>query len=200
MRSLYQYLTGYTLTSTNKAEEAIDARVSKFFLNSDDPKLLLDLRHLNGRVKDPKYNPFWEEMPKFLDGKSVVHERRHNGIAYMPFAISVRDRREQILSRLPPDSAAPTTSWIRLIFFPANGFINSAAQYTGKFKDKHAVQQRLLRVHHEDADFAYYQYLLFKTFAVKWRDHCLMQCIYDKAIVLVGEPHKPTPAVSRAHH
>lgn len=28
--SLYQYLTVYTLTSTNKAEEAIDARVSKF--------------------------------------------------------------------------------------------------------------------------------------------------------------------------
>lgn len=200
LRSLYQYLTGYTLTSTNKAEEAIDARVSKFFLNSDDPKLLLDLRHLNGRVKDPKYNPFWEEMQKFLDEKSVVHERRHNEIAYMPFAISVRDLREQILSRLPPDSAAPTTSWIRLNFFPANGFINSAAQYTGKFKVKHAVQQRLLRVHHEDADFAYYQYLLLKTFAVKWRDHCLMQCMDDKAIVPVGEPHKPTPAVSRAHH
>jgi hypothetical protein len=109
-------------------------------------------------LKDPKYDPFLEEMQKFLDEKSVVHERRQNEIAYMPFAISVHDVREQVLSRILPNSAAPTTSWIRLNFFPADGFINSAAQYTGKFKVTHAVQQRLLRVHHEDADFAYFQY------------------------------------------
>jgi hypothetical protein len=107
---LYQYLTGYTLTPSNKAEEDVDVRVSKFLLNSDDPKLLIGLRALNGRVEDPKYDPFLEEMQKFLDEKSVVHERRQNEIAYMPFAISVRDVREQVLCRMPPNSATPTTS------------------------------------------------------------------------------------------
>jgi hypothetical protein len=56
---------------------------------------------------------------------------------------------------MPPNSAAQTT-WIMLNFFPANGFIYSAGQNTVK----HAVKQRLLRMHHEDADFAYFQYQL----------------------------------------
>lgn len=77
-------------------------------------------------------------------------------------------------------------------FFPANGFINSAAQYTGKCKVKHAVQQRLLRVHHEDADFAFYQYLLLKTFAVKRETIALCNAWMTKPFFLLGNPTKHT--------
>ena len=200
LRSMYKYLTGYSIAPTNRAEEAVDLRVSKFLLDSDDPKLILDLRKNNGRVEDPKFEPFWDEAKKYFDEKSVVHERRHTEIVYMPFAVSVRDFRQQILSRMPENSVAPSESWIRLNFYPSNSYVNAAAQYTGRFQVKRAVQQRLLRVQHEDADYAFYQYTLLKNFAVKWRDHCHMQCLDDKAIVPVGDPGKPMTAVSRSHH
>lgn len=55
-------MIGYIFILINKVEEVIDVRVFKFFLNLDDLKLFLDLRYFNGRVKDLKYNFFWEEM------------------------------------------------------------------------------------------------------------------------------------------
>lgn len=199
LRSMYRYLTGNSFSAANEQEESVDLRVAEYLLKSDDPKLVLDLRKYNGRPQDPKLDPFWKELQQYLDEKSVVHERRQNEVSYMPFAISVRDLREQILKRMPPDAIAPSESWLRLNFYPSNPYIESAAKYTGKFKVKYCVQQRLLRVQHEDSDFAFYQYGLLKSMAVKWKDQALMQCLDDKAIIPVGDPKKPLPAVGRTH-
>lgn len=200
LRSMFNFLTGYSNAPENKQEESVDQRVCQFLLNSDDPKLILDLRKNNGRVRDQKYDPFWKELQSYLNEKSVVHERRHTETAYMPFAISVTDLRQQILARLPPNSEAPSESWIRLNFSPSNEYAESAARYTGMFNVRHSVQQRLLRARHADSDFAYYQFTLLKHFAVKWCDFTIMQCLDDKAIIPVGEPGKPTTASSRVHN
>ena len=104
---MYKYLTGYSIAPTNKTEEAVDVRVSKFLLDSDDPNLILDLRKNNGRVQDPKFEPFWDEAKKYFDEKSVVHERWHNEIVYMPFAVPVRDFRQQIISKMPENFCFP---------------------------------------------------------------------------------------------
>lgn len=99
-----------------------------------------------------------------------------------------------------PDSQAPSDSWIRLNFCPSNPYANSAAQYTGQFRVKHAVQQCILRAKHVDSEFAYYQFTLLKHFSVKWREHTMMQCLDDKAIIPIGEPGKPTTVYSRIHN
>lgn len=174
LRSMYRYLTGYSFAPENKAEEVVDVRVAKFLLHSDDPKLIFDLRKNNGRISDPKLDPFWDELGKYLEEKSVVHERRQNEVAYMPFAMSVSDLRQQVLSRLPPNSVAPSVSWLKLNFYPGNPATESATNYTGQFQVKHAVQQRLLRAQHVDSEYGFHQYTLLKHFAVKWKEHCTM--------------------------
>lgn len=46
--------------------------MSKFLLDSDDPKLILDLRKNNGKIEDNKFEHFWAEVKKYLEEKSVV--------------------------------------------------------------------------------------------------------------------------------
>lgn len=54
-------------------------------------ELIFDLRKNNGKTCDPRLEPFWSELGKFSDEKSVVHERMHTDTQYMPFAMSVED-------------------------------------------------------------------------------------------------------------
>ena len=39
-----------------------------------------------------------------------------------------------------------------------------------------------------------------KEASVDYREHTLMQCLYDKAIIPVGEPGKPTTVLSMIHN
>ena len=199
LRNIHAFLTNYEYTPRDKIEENVDKHIS-FLLESQDTDLLFDLRRNNGKVADPKFDPFWEEIGKYLDEKSAVHERRHGDTQYMPFAISVEDLRNQIIERLPEGTPAPSTSWIRLNFHPRNPYSKSAANYTGRFNVKFAVQQRLLRVQHEDSSFGRHQFQLLKSFCVKWRDHCEVQSLDDKAIIPVGEPEHPVSTGVRSHH
>lgn len=149
LRNMYQFLTDYEYTHENKQTAQIDLRTSKILRELDDTELIFDLRKNNEKTCDPRLEPFWSELRKFLDEKSVVHEKMHTDTQYMPFAMSVEDLRNQIMKRLPEGTPAPSTSWIRLNFFcPSNPMHNSAQNYTGKFNIKFAFQQRLLRVQH----------------------------------------------------
>ncbi|XP_065929132.1 uncharacterized protein [Magallana gigas] len=200
LRNIYQFLTDYEYTPENKQTAQIDLRTSKILLELDDTELIFDLRKNNGKTCDPRLEPFWSELGKFLDEKSVVHERRHTDTQYMPFAMSVEDLRNQIIKRLPEGTPAPSTSWIRLNFCPSNPMHNSAQNYTGKFNVKFAVQQRLLRVQHADLPYGKHQFYLLKDFACKWRDHVVLQSLDDKAIVPIGEPGQAVSTGVRAHH
>lgn len=200
LRNMYQFLTDYEYTPENKQTAQIDLRTSKILLELDDTELIFDLRKNNGKTCDPRLEPFWSELGKFLDEKSVVHERRHTDTQYMPIAMSVEDLRNQIIKRLPEGTPAPSTSWIRLNFCPSNPMHNSAQNYTGKFNVKFAVQQRLLRVQHADLPYGKHQFYLLKDFACKWRDHVVLQSLDDKAIVPIGEPGQAVSTGVRAHH
>lgn len=87
---------------------------------------------------------------------------------------------------MPPKSVAPSETWIKLNVYPSNPYRKSAIQYTGEFQVKHAVQHRLLRVQHKDADFAFNQYTILKSFAIRWRDHSYFLCLDDNAIFSCG--------------
>lgn len=200
LRNMFFKLTNFEYCSENRTSADVDERFMKFILSSDDEDLIVDLRKNNGRPCDPKLEPFWDELAKLLDEVSAVDDRRQHSTSYLPFAISIDDLREQVKARLPPDAPTPSNSWIRLNFMPSNPMAKTAENYTGRFNVKFAVQQRLLRAQHEDAQFALHQFYMLKDMAVKYREFAYMQCLDDKAIVPIGEPYRPLSTGVRAHH
>ena len=76
----------------------------------------------------------------------------------MPFVISLRHLQEIISERLQqkfPESthAVPSVEWIRLQFWPANSYTNTALWYTGRFNVKFGIQIRQLRKEHPDSHY-----------------------------------------------
>ena len=63
----------------------------EFVLSCRDPELNVDLRHNNGKPGSTKFDLFWAELEKYLEEKSAVHEKRHDSVLFMPFAVSVQD-------------------------------------------------------------------------------------------------------------
>ena len=195
LRSMFNLLTQFENRSLTDKEEEIDLPVCEFLLAGQGSDLIFDLRNNNGRPSDPKFEPFRDELQKYLDEKSAVHERRQSDIQYLPFVIYVEDLRDQILERMPPGSATPSLSWLRLNFFPSNPYNKAASNYTGRFHVKYAVQQRLVRVQHQDSGFGRRQFKTLKCFACKWRDFALFQSLDDKAIIPVGNSDHPVCSV-----
>ena len=200
LRSINTFLTGDTTAASSAAEAAVDERLLEFLAISDDTDLIWDLRVLNGRPRNPKFDLFWQELGRFLDEKCAVNERRHGDHLYLPLAISVDDLRQQIIKRLPSGTATPSESWVRMNFWPSNAYTRTAMAYTGQFKVKFSVQQRLSCAQHPDAKFAAYQFTIMKNMAVKWREHAEFFSMDDKAIIPVGEPDQVLSTGVRAHH
>ncbi|KAK6189772.1 hypothetical protein SNE40_001768 [Patella caerulea] len=200
LRDIFRFVTQDSAAAETTAQTEVDERFTKYILSSDDADLLYDLRSNNGRPQNEKFDPFWEALAKYLDTSSVVHERRHGDHTYLPVAISMEDLREQVANTLPPECPVPSVSWLRMNFWPTDPHTQSASHYTGRFKVKYAVQQRLIRATHPDSGFAFYQFQMMKKLAVKLRDDAVMICLDDKAIVPVGEPGKPISTNVRSHN
>lgn len=200
LRDMYRFLTRDASAAVSSDERAVDDRVLEFLLQSDAPEMFYDLRKNNGRPKDTKLDPFWNALDSYLEEVSVVQERRHSDKMYMPLAISCQDLIEIIAARLPAGSNLPTRSWLCLNFWPSNAFVRSAVCYTGRFKVKYAVQQRLTRAKHPDSSYAFNLFSMMKELAVKLGKDCALICLDDKSIVPIGEPGSPTSTGVRAHN
>ena len=46
--------------------EEVDKRLANFILESNDIDLLWDLRKLNGHPKNSAFDPFWQELQKYI--------------------------------------------------------------------------------------------------------------------------------------
>ena len=200
LRDMYKFLTGDSASPEYASEKIVDDNFIKWIMNSDDPDLVFDLRENNGRLKNEDYEPFWQEVQKYLDEKSVVHERRSSEITYLPLAISFEDFKNQIAARLPKECKIPSNSWIRLNFWPQNPYNQAAKYYTGRFKVKYAVQQRLLRGQHMDSSYSAHLFSYVKQMAVKYTENMTMICVDDKPVVPIGEPGCPILTGVRAHN
>ena len=99
LRAIFHDLCDDPSASESSEQAAVDSRITKFFLSTEDPDLLLDLRVLNGKPGSTKFDIFWDELQRFVDEQCAVQERRH-GIdhLYLPIAISLEDLRETIKS------------------------------------------------------------------------------------------------------
>ena len=98
---------------------------------------MYDLRHhLAGR--QVKFDTFWDEAKKFIeeDVGVAVDDRRHSTVLHVAKAVSVRDLREQVVSRCPEGTPVPSEEWIRLQFAPTSLSSHIALRYTGKLEVK----------------------------------------------------------------
>lgn len=200
LRNMYRFLKDDDSACDSQGEEDAQQRMVDFLLQSDDVELVYDLRKNNGRHKDPKLDPFWEELGRFLQEKGAVQERRQNEFLFMPFAISVQDLLEQIKERLPVATPVPSLSWLKLNFYPSNPYTRTAVNYTGRYEVKRTVQQRLLRAQHEDAGYTGHQYTMMKELAVKLKDNSCFVAVDDKTTVPVGKPNEPISTGVRPHN
>ncbi|GBB99348.1 hypothetical protein RclHR1_00350004 [Rhizophagus clarus] len=129
-------------------ESEINARVRLAF-ELNDPKLVTDFRHFN-EDRISIYNPFWDEVKKFLeniaqDSVVAVDERRYDPIVHLVRAISVKDLKNQIANKCPENMPIPSAQWLRLQFWPKNPWNLSSLQYTGWLSLKFMVQIWQLR-------------------------------------------------------
>ena len=201
LRNMVEYIhPSMTVPHENEAQAKADEVVAKFLLETGDTELVMDMRANNGRLKDARFQPFWEEMTKYLEEQKAVHERRHGSISYFPFAISVRDLVVMIKSRLPEETPIPSESTVRLQFWPSNPHFESALRYTGQFKVKRAVQPRLLRMKHKDSPHCANQFSNLKSFSIHMKDFTTFVSEDDKAIIPVGPPFVPISATQRHHN
>ena len=116
LRNIYSFITQDSLAGQTEQMQKVDDNVAVFLAESDDTDLFYDLRKMSGRPNDQSLDPFWEELKKFLDEHSIVHDRRHGEITYMPLAISISDLIRQIRERLPDRTKIPSESWVDCSF------------------------------------------------------------------------------------
>ena len=120
-------------------------------------------------------------------------------IFHNPYAISIRELRDRIISRLniryqgpplPNKVAIPSEEWIRLNFAPSNAYTTKAMQYTGRFNVKYKVQSRLLRKSSEDEHYCRTLFKYEREFNIKYRDYACFISADDKHKVLIGEVYQ----------
>ena len=159
LRNIYRTLLGDCSSAEYSSEARVDERVVRALLDINDPDIVLDLRRSNGKPDSKIFDPFWSELQSYLDEiNPAVDERRHGEALHMPFVISIRHLQEIITKRLQrtfPESTPkiPCLECIRLQFWPANSYTNSALRYTGKFDVKFGVQVRQLPKEHPDSHY-----------------------------------------------
>ena len=109
----------------------------------EDPDDIVDLRQHN-RGAACKYEEFWDECAKLLneDINNAVDDQRHGEVTHLAHAVSVRDLRDQVKARLPPEVPIPSIEWIRLQFWPKTPKARTVLQHTSRFKVRFMVQQR----------------------------------------------------------
>ena len=197
LRHLYKDFVCDSSASANLSESEIDARVNLMF-ELEDPSLVYDLRH-HFAGRQAKFDTFWDEAKKLIqeDVGVAVDDRRHSTVVHIAKALSVRDLREQVVSRCPEGTPIPSDEWIRLQFAPASLSSNTALRYTGKLEVKRQVQQRQFRKGHPDSHYAACLFRYQRKYAIEVRDYAVFVCLDDKHKIKVGEPHSPVAAAER---
>lgn len=135
LRHFYHDLTGDKSVGPTLSEKEIDERVNLLF-ELEEPDFIYDLRSLNSSKQH--YDVFWNKAKEFLeeDIGTAVDDRRHSGVVHVAKAISVRDFRQQVQQRCPPDTPIPSDELIRLQFVLAYKSYKTAAKYTCRLEVK----------------------------------------------------------------
>lgn len=141
LHCLYQDLTGDCSAPETTKQSTKQDEICKFFMEVDEPNLLLNLRTSNGNPSSMKVDEFWEEIcVMFNKYQTAVHKHRHNPVSYLQFAISIRELIERVKKR--SGILTPLQEWVYLQFSPINLCTNNAMKYIGHFEIKYTRQRR----------------------------------------------------------
>ena len=184
IRHIYRALTGDNSKEIDNTE--IDSRV-KLAIETEDPDLVIDLRHLNKGRPGDTFKLFFEELTLIVEQLTAADDRRH-GIAHMSEFISIRDLISKVSAKLPNDTPIPSESTVIHSFAPPNMYDKTAQYYTGKINLKYVVQRRQLRAYHTDAHWCNALYKYMRELAIKDRHKTVFVSCDDKAKVSFGEP------------
>jgi hypothetical protein len=182
-RSIYSELT---IDATEAQNPALDARVQEAIL-SNDPDLVLDLRHLNqGRPSDT-FTVFFDALTEKVAAMTAADERRHN-VCHLAKYISVPDLISEVSNDLPAGTPIPSESTVLYSFVPKNSHARTAKLYKSKIPLQFKIQSRQLRSSHIDEHYCCALFKYMRQYAVKFGEHVAFACVDDKCKVDFGEP------------
>ncbi|ESP00199.1 hypothetical protein LOTGIDRAFT_173358 [Lottia gigantea] len=174
-------------TASADQHPAMDERI-KLAISTEQPDMILDLRHLNKGRPSETFDQFFSVLNKLIEELVAADDRRH-GVAHMSQFLSVPDLIKQVRLSLPDGVPVPSESTVYLSFAPPNTCSEVAKHYTGRVNLKHKVQSRQLRQSHPDAHYAAAQWKYMRSLAVHLGgDRCILMSADDKAKIPVGEP------------
>ena len=132
--------------------------------------------------------------------EDAADDRRH-GDAHLPIAMSIPDLKRKVIETIPIESRntapVPSDECIRLQFLPKNKHAQSSKKFTKRFNIRFKVQQRSLRLNHEDSHYTATLFKYLKHFSVKYRNHTLLLSCDDKHNIQVGEPQHAVAILDR---
>uniref|UniRef100_A0A7M5XFY4 Uncharacterized protein n=1 Tax=Clytia hemisphaerica TaxID=252671 RepID=A0A7M5XFY4_9CNID len=96
IRHIYKTLTGDL--SSEPISQEIDERV-QLAIETEDPDLLLDLRHLSKGRPGDTFDIFFAELEKMVDEVTAADDRRH-GVVHMSEFLSIHHLIEQVKKRV----------------------------------------------------------------------------------------------------
>ena len=200
LRHFYRSLTGDMSSANDSSEAEIDERVLEVLsMEPEDSQTVFDLREVRTSHNVTKFDVFWEEAAKFIeeDVGTAVDDRRHGTVTHLAKAVSIRDFREQVKTRVPDGTPIPSEEWLRLQFWPKSKKTRTALQHTGRLNVKYMVQQRQFRKSHPDEHYAAAIFRYIREFAIMHKEISTFACLDDKHKIKIGEPGFPVAAVER---
>jgi hypothetical protein len=142
MRGIFRELTRDQSAASSMSEREIDKRFNYAVL-SEDPGILVDLRHTSPERKKDSFRPFFVECEQYLqeDIGVAVQERRHGQMLYLAKAVSIKDLHSRVKERMPEGANIPSVKWLRYQFQPLNPKANTSKYYKGNINVKMMVQK-----------------------------------------------------------
>ena len=205
LKAIYAELTGDSSALITAQEKETREKLLEWILDSDESNFLVDYHSGSGQLKDGDFQPFWDEVNKYMNEQELaVHERRHGETMFLPLAVSMTSLHRSICDRLEagPHKGCkkPSAELLRLQFQPSSPYINSAAKYTGRFNIRYAVQQRQIHGNNVDSHYANAQFKYLKEYAIAHASDVAFFCLDDKAGIPVGEPSTALSTGVRGHN
>ena len=183
LRYIYCTLTGDTSSEATCSE--IDERI-RLAIVTEDPDLVIDLRHLNKGRPGDTFDLFFRELEVMVE--QMNDDDRRHGVAHMSEFLCIRDLINKVKERIPEGSPIPSQATVIHSFAPPNMHAKASQYYTGKINLKFAIQRRQLRAFHSDAHWCSALFRYLREMAIMYRGKCLLLSCDDKAKVDFGEP------------
>ena len=152
--------------------------------------IILDLRALNFRVDDPRFDKFWDWVAgQFADNdNTAVDSRRGDGLRLCPMAkfSSAPELLRVAKKELGDDVELPSLRWLYFQFFPTNPHSHVSNKHTGRLEIKLKMQACILRAHHVDKAYCWKMWGMLREFVLVNRDFTSLQSSDDKKSIPVG--------------